>query len=45
MEIKFKGQIRKWSNSSVVTVPAAYVQNGQLKEDTVYEFTVVEVKP
>ena len=45
MDIKFKGSIRKWSNSYVVTIPITLVNSDLLKEDVEYEFVAKEVKP
>ena len=45
MDIKFKGSIRKWSNSFVVTIPITLVNSAILSEDVEYEFVVKEVKP
>jgi len=42
-EIKFKGKIRHWSNSFIVTVPMSYIDNDLLKEGKTYEFNVKEI--
>jgi len=45
VEIKFKANIRQWSNSFIVTVPMSFISNDLLKEGRTYEFTVKEVDP
>ena len=45
IDIKFKGSIRKWSNSYVVTIPITLINSDILSEDVEYEFVVKEVKP
>jgi len=44
IEIKFKGKIRQWSNSFIVTVPMSYIDNNLLAEGKTYEFNCKEIK-
>jgi len=43
VEIKFKGVIRKWSNSFIVTVPMSFISNDLLKEGETYEFVARKI--
>ena len=42
-EIKFKGKIRNWTNSFIVTVPMSFMSNDLLKEGESYEFIARKV--
>lgn len=42
MMVHFSGQIRKYGNSHVVTIPAAYVENGLVDSDKTYRFEITE---
>ena len=43
-DIKFKGKVRQWSNSFIVTIPMSYIDNDLLAEGKTYEFTCKEIK-
>lgn len=42
MVVHFSGQIRKYGNSHVVTIPAAYIDNDLLSPEKTYRFDVIE---